>query len=587
MLSTDTALLLAMNHDYLLYYNNMTVSACVCDPGFLPDGMSCKPSICQAWTSCDRDDIACVNNAVPTPLPPSITSAQQVTITYNQTWVSKKSVVARSVMNMTTVAAFNIDGAQVSNGILTITRETPTLAVFDGVVIDTGDRVLIMNQVRGQDNGIYVYQSDGVTFIRASDADSVSKLNRGAQVVVDHGLTYARTMWSLQPPPGPIIGITPVIYKRDTDGNGDAPIYQIFNNTKYWIAGPGYSALGQPAYTWVSQSDMNQIPGVPYDRPWVAECNGAIYQIYRGQKYWLSPDQYARLGYPGVNYWAVLCGNALPNAATGPVYNVESMAAPTAQMVANSIAPFILPYTTFVLDHYTGPIEYFADPRGGYWQRFGQTRNYLDSNLYVALGQPPVKSESAGTIDPWTIGIAYATTGTNDQRAQVLANVVNINVQIGAQVWLQSNQSPVNAPTPVPPVVYQDGYTTSQLCAATMFVGSTIQRGTCAVTSIANVPTYACACASGYGGPDCGMLRCSWANGQVCAGNGACNVASNRCICNDGWIGMSCEIISAVDTCHQKGQILRGNPAFVGNPLGETPIGQFSTPDMLTTTQWY
>lgn len=96
-------------------------------------------------------------------------------------------------------------------------------------------------------------------------------------------------------------------------------------------------------------------------------------------------------------------------------------------------------------------------------------------------------------------------------------------------------------------------YVTSQLCAGTMYDGSTVPRGHCR-NDPNNPLVFDCLCENGYGGLGCEIVMCSWSNGLSCSGNGMCNNASNRCICNDGWVGMACELASSESTCNTYGQ---------------------------------
>lgn len=63
----------------------------------------------------------------------------------------------------------------------------------DGVVLATGDRILIKDQSTGADNGIYVVNASGAP-TRATDADSGAEI-KGAAVFVSEGTTNGGTRW--------------------------------------------------------------------------------------------------------------------------------------------------------------------------------------------------------------------------------------------------------------------------------------------------------------------------------------------------------------------------------------------------------
>lgn len=67
---------------------------------------------------------------------------------------------------------------------------------IDGVALSVNDRVLVMNQNTGADNGIYTVAA-GV-WQRASDFDEDIDVNTGAFVFVQAGTLYANTGWRLQ-----------------------------------------------------------------------------------------------------------------------------------------------------------------------------------------------------------------------------------------------------------------------------------------------------------------------------------------------------------------------------------------------------
>lgn len=65
----------------------------------------------------------------------------------------------------------------------------------DGVVLATGDRILIKDQATGSENGIYVVAASGAP-TRATDADTAAEI-KGAVVNVTEGTANADTAWQL------------------------------------------------------------------------------------------------------------------------------------------------------------------------------------------------------------------------------------------------------------------------------------------------------------------------------------------------------------------------------------------------------
>ena len=61
---------------------------------------------------------------------------------------------------------------------------------IDGVVLATGDRVLVKNQGTASENGIYVVQSSGAP-VRATDFDGAGEVSGGAFTFVEEGITNA------------------------------------------------------------------------------------------------------------------------------------------------------------------------------------------------------------------------------------------------------------------------------------------------------------------------------------------------------------------------------------------------------------
>lgn len=66
----------------------------------------------------------------------------------------------------------------------------------DGVVLATGDRILLKNQAAGADNGIYVVAASGAP-ARAADSDIDAEVTSGLVVFVSEGTANGNTNWQL------------------------------------------------------------------------------------------------------------------------------------------------------------------------------------------------------------------------------------------------------------------------------------------------------------------------------------------------------------------------------------------------------
>lgn len=85
-------------------------------------------------------------------------------------------------------------------------------STFDGVTVATGDRVLVMAQTAGEQNGIYTVVASGAAS-RTADADSAAELNSCA-VFVTEGTLYHDTMWVLQTDPPITLNTTSLTFAQ-------------------------------------------------------------------------------------------------------------------------------------------------------------------------------------------------------------------------------------------------------------------------------------------------------------------------------------------------------------------------------------
>lgn len=89
---------------------------------------------------------------------------------------------------------------------------------IDGVMLATGDRILIKDQASGAENGIYVVAASGAP-TRATDADSGAELVN-ASVYVSEGTTNSDTQWTCTTNAPITPGTTSLAFAQLTSGSG-------------------------------------------------------------------------------------------------------------------------------------------------------------------------------------------------------------------------------------------------------------------------------------------------------------------------------------------------------------------------------
>jgi hypothetical protein len=88
----------------------------------------------------------------------------------------------------------------------------------DGVVLATGDRILLKNQTAGAENGIYTVNASGAP-TRALDADNGSELNPGTTVPITEGTTNADKAFFIVSDAFVTIGTTATVWGQLGGGN--------------------------------------------------------------------------------------------------------------------------------------------------------------------------------------------------------------------------------------------------------------------------------------------------------------------------------------------------------------------------------
>jgi hypothetical protein len=94
-----------------------------------------------------------------------------------------------------------------------VTVANPGTAVFDGVTLANGDRIVLASQTAPAENGIYVFNGSGVAMTRATDMDAWAELP-GAFFAVEEGSANADTIWLCTVNAGGTIGTTAVTFQQ-------------------------------------------------------------------------------------------------------------------------------------------------------------------------------------------------------------------------------------------------------------------------------------------------------------------------------------------------------------------------------------
>lgn len=116
-----------------------------------------------------------------------------------------KSYVDTQIANLNSFFDSKPSARVASTG--TVTISNPGTAVFDGVTLSNGERILLKNQSAAAENGIYVFNGSGVAMTRATDMDAWAEFP-GAFVAIEEGSTNADTIWLCTANQGGTLGST-------------------------------------------------------------------------------------------------------------------------------------------------------------------------------------------------------------------------------------------------------------------------------------------------------------------------------------------------------------------------------------------
>lgn len=123
-----------------------------------------------------------------------------------------KGYVDTAVGNLNSIYKYrNVRAATTGN----ITISNPATAVFDGVTLVNGERLLVRANTTQAENGIYVFNGSGSALTRATDADAWAEFP-GSLVSVNEGTLYADSRHFCPVNDGGTLGTTAITYTQDT-----------------------------------------------------------------------------------------------------------------------------------------------------------------------------------------------------------------------------------------------------------------------------------------------------------------------------------------------------------------------------------
>ena len=93
---------------------------------------------------------------------------------------------------------------------INVTISNPGTSTFDGVTFSAGDRIALIGQTAGAENGIYVFNGSSAALIRATDADSFAEIAGSLFSSAITGTSNGSKVVLFTNAPGGTLGITVV-----------------------------------------------------------------------------------------------------------------------------------------------------------------------------------------------------------------------------------------------------------------------------------------------------------------------------------------------------------------------------------------
>lgn len=91
-------------------------------------------------------------------------------------------------------------------------------ATIDGVTLLSGDRVALIKQTTGSENGIYIFNGVGVAATRSSDADENAEVTQGLSFDVVEGLVNGQKRYLLTTSGTIVVGTTSLTFVKVPNG---------------------------------------------------------------------------------------------------------------------------------------------------------------------------------------------------------------------------------------------------------------------------------------------------------------------------------------------------------------------------------
>lgn len=116
-------------------------------------------------------------------------------------------------------ALFDHKGSVRAASTANVTISNPGTAIFDGVTLANGERLLLKNQTAPAENGIYIFNGSAAALTRATDMDAWAEVP-GAVTIVEEGTTLADSWWYVTSNQGGTLGTTAITWIQISTSGG-------------------------------------------------------------------------------------------------------------------------------------------------------------------------------------------------------------------------------------------------------------------------------------------------------------------------------------------------------------------------------
>lgn len=130
-----------------------------------------------------------------------------------------------------------------------INTANPGTAVFDGVTLTAGDRVLLTGQTTTSQNGVWVFATSATAMTRAVDANAGTRLTAGTLIGVWAGTANSNSIWILSTDSAITVGTTALTFTRLNPLGGSGTVTSVSVTTANGVSGSVATATTTPAIT--------------------------------------------------------------------------------------------------------------------------------------------------------------------------------------------------------------------------------------------------------------------------------------------------------------------------------------------------